>query len=186
VSAIDDPDAPVRRRWAVMAASAAVVVAGAGALVVPVARDGPRIASAAVVPTLPSIPAGPDPTTVPPTVPATTVAEPTTTVGAPGVPANACTYTDPMHAPIPVERARRCPDGTRVWVFGVIVEDADGTPWFCSERSRDDIGTCRETGLRLDGIVAPDATMLSATKDGDALLRPTAGPEWVTRDTVFG
>jgi hypothetical protein len=84
----------------------------------------------------------------------------------------ACTYTDPGATPISVGRALTCPDGTRVWVDGVLIIDADGTRSICDEEAATSPASCADNGLRIigPGLTSPP---LIGVKSGSTLtLQP--------------
>jgi hypothetical protein len=84
----------------------------------------------------------------------------------------ACTYTDPGATPISVGRALTCPDGTRVWVDGALLIDADGTRSICDEVAATSPASCADNGLRIigPGLTSPP---LIGVKSGSTLtLQP--------------
>lgn len=81
-----------------------------------------------------------------------------------------CTYTDPAMRAISTARALTCPDGTRVFVDGVIVRDSAGDDWLCDEASGSDQQPCAAAGLRLIGSPRAQAGGFLGVKQGDTLL----------------
>ena len=82
----------------------------------------------------------------------------------------ACTYTDPGATSISVGRALTCPDGTSVWVRGVVMTKADGTRWICDEDASSSANECAEKGLQvIGGDGFPAGTQLIGIKSGATL-----------------
>ena len=64
-----------------------------------------------------------------------------------GMSARECTMTDPAMRPISPARALDCPDGTHVWVEGVVVEVSDGISVLCDPSDAGDPEACSAAGL---------------------------------------
>ncbi len=99
----------------------------------------------------------------PPTLTSATLT-PVTTSG------RSCTYTDPAMRAISVARTLTCPDGTRVFVEGVVVRDSSGDDWLCDEASGSGQRPCAAAGLRLIGSPRSQAGGFLGVKQGDTLL----------------
>jgi hypothetical protein len=61
-----------------------------------------------------------------------------------------CNYTDPAMRPISVTRALTCPDGTLVWVQGVVMI-GDDERWLCDEAHTASLDACADAGVLLVG-----------------------------------
>ena len=81
----------------------------------------------------------------------------------------ACTHTDPAATAISVSRALTCPDGTQVWVRGVLVTKADGTRWICDKDTATSANECADKGLQVIGGVGPTGIQLIGVKSGRTL-----------------
>ena len=80
-----------------------------------------------------------------------------------------CTHTDPAATPISVSRALTCPDGTRVWVRGVLMTKVDGTRWICDDDAAASASECADKGLQVIGGDAQTGVPLSGVKSGRIL-----------------
>ncbi|MEY2583737.1 MAG: hypothetical protein QOE09_3586 [Ilumatobacteraceae bacterium] len=87
----------------------------------------------------------------------------------------ACTYTDPAAAPIPVVRALTCPDGTQVWVRGVVKTKDDGTRWICDKDASASATECADKGLQVIGNSGSTDIQLTGVKSGRTLVQSGPG-----------
>lgn len=65
--------------------------------------------------------------------------------------AELCVHTDPALLPIAVYRALSCPDGTAVYVHGMVIRGADGSTLLCDAVSEAAPATCAGDGLTVQG-----------------------------------
>lgn len=84
----------------------------------------------------------------------------------------ACTYTDPAATPISVGRALTCPDGTRVWVDGVLMIDADGTRLICDEEAATSHAACADNGLQIIGPGLTSPPLIGVKSGATLSLQP--------------
>lgn len=91
-------------------------------------------------------------------------------------PGRPCTYTDPARRAITVSRALSCPDGTEVWVDGVLVVTGDGM-FLCDRMSGNEGAPCDGATLELVGGAGRDRNggYSGVVQDGRLLVAGPAG-----------
>lgn len=94
--------------------------------------------------------------------------------------AERCVSTDPGATPISVHRALSCPDGTKVWVRGILRASADGTE-LCDPAPDEFCVTLETGGLPVNGT----AVALSGTVSG-GVLSVGGGPTLESVPAVAG
>ena len=75
--------------------------------------------------------------------------------------AERCVSTDPAATPISVHRALSCPDGTKVWVRGIVRATADGTE-LCDPAPDEFCVTLETGGLPANGTSVNECQSCSA------------------------
>jgi hypothetical protein len=84
-----------------------------------------------------------------------------------------CTYSDPGWSPISVDRALRCPDGTGVWVRGVVVRSADESVYLCSAARLGPHPGRLDDGFRVIGDTSEVSSLMIGVKQGATLVLAT-------------
>lgn len=169
------PPVPVRigwRRAVVAVAATATVVAG----LVAVARNdsptgqtlSPADTTGSTAATAPTTPATSTSASAPVSVSADTADTPAT-----GMSARECTSTDPMMRPISPARALGCPDGTPVWVEGIVVDVGDGVSVLCDADVADDPEACAAEGLVVGAGLQPGDSGAFMGTVSNGVLGPT-------------